>query len=151
MNFRQTSLFAAFALTAGVVGAGAAPSQPAKPLSEILRGLDKSYVTVSEVSFEAGYWEIEAEHNQMPVEIRVEPVTAAVLSERADSPHDPLPADVVPLAEVVKQLEQAGNGPIQDIDLEGAVWDVETLRNGLPRELTVDVRTGKVLSDRADD
>ena len=148
---RLLALILLVAVVSSVALASPTKNSTALPLSEILGKLDAKYVAVSEVSFDDGVWEIEAERDQQSVEVRIGPASGAFLSERPDGPHLAPPPDALPLTKVVRQLEETGYGLIREIDLKGAVWDVETSRNGSPRELTVDVRTGKVLADRADD
>ncbi len=65
----------------------------------------------------------------------------------ADKP----PADVKPLSEVLRKLEQAGHGRIPQIGFDDAHWKVDTRRDGKKREVPVDSRTGEGMKDRADD
>jgi uncharacterized membrane protein YkoI len=56
-----------------------------------------------------------------------------------------------PIAEIVGQLEQQGFGPFVEISFDDGYWEVEVYRNDAPYELTVDGRSGKILSEHRDD
>ncbi len=62
------------------------PPPNAKKLSEILKGLEmQGYTQIEEVSFEASHWEVEAVNRERSKrELRVDPVTGRVVSDRAD-------------------------------------------------------------------
>jgi uncharacterized membrane protein YkoI len=151
MNMFHTGLVLAAAMTS--IGLGAdVPPQAAKPLSEVLIALESGGLkSVTEISFDDGSWEVEGLRDGKPVELHVDPLTSKILSERADEMHPGFPSDGKSLPEICKQIEAAGYGPITDIDLEPAGWEIETMRNGAQRQLVVDLRTGKILSDQADD
>jgi hypothetical protein len=61
------------------------PPAHAKRLSEILQNLETlGYSRISEVSFERSRWEIEAYRDRSKRELRVDPVTGRVVSDRSD-------------------------------------------------------------------
>lgn len=61
------------------------PPADAKLLSGILKQIsDAGYVDIQEVGFERRYWEIEARMNDGTHEIRVDPLTGEVISDRLD-------------------------------------------------------------------
>lgn len=61
------------------------PPQDAKPLSEILAGLEKNgYSKLHDVSFERRYWEIDAISSEGKRELHVDPKTGEVTRDRAD-------------------------------------------------------------------
>ncbi len=122
-----------------------------RSLSEVLAGLDSAYTSITEVSLDDGVWEIEALQDGRPIELHLDPQSGRVISRRDDGPHDALPKGAMPLVSLLRKLESAGYDPIREIDLDGAHWEVEALRDGVSRELTIDARTGEVLSDRLDD
>lgn len=66
---------------------------------------------------------------------------------RADKP----PPDVKKLSEIVLMLEQAGFGPISEIEFDDGHWEVDTYRNGERRAGYVDPRTGEITKDKKDD
>ena len=62
-----------------------APPAGAKKLSEIVRGLVAAgYTDIEEVSFEGRNWEVEATRNGTRRELRVDPTTGSVVSDRVD-------------------------------------------------------------------
>ncbi len=65
--------------------AGERPPAGAKPLSAIVKSLeDQGYSPVTEASMDNGVWEIEAYKNGQARELRVNPATAKIISERAE-------------------------------------------------------------------
>ncbi len=61
------------------------PPADAKKLSEIIKDVEAAgYSSISEVSFERRHWEIEAVRERSKRELRVDPVSGKVVSDRAD-------------------------------------------------------------------
>lgn len=61
------------------------PPVKAKPLSEIIKMLEnKGYSPITEVEIEGGRWEIEAYKGSEKREIKVDAITAEILSDRKD-------------------------------------------------------------------
>ncbi|MGD9714087.1 MAG: PepSY domain-containing protein, partial [Thermomicrobiales bacterium] len=61
------------------------PPQKSKLLSEIIAALsDAGYTEISDASFEGRTWEVEARRDGLKRELRVNPETAEVISDRAD-------------------------------------------------------------------
>jgi len=61
------------------------------------------------------------------------------------------PSDLKSMIEVVEQLEGQGYGPFIEVDFDRGNWEVEVYKADTQYELTVDGRTGKVLSEYRDD
>jgi hypothetical protein len=73
------------AIAAQAVMARDLPPSDARPLSEIVGGLEsKGYNPVVEIDFDDGRWEVEAYRDRTRYELRVDPRTGEVLSERRD-------------------------------------------------------------------
>ena len=139
------------AAAALLVGADLPPRE-AKPLSEVLVAVEKAGLSpIVEASFDDGVWEVEGFRGKTPYEAHFDPKSLALLHEHADSPRERPAADSLSAVEVVKRLESAGYGPVLGIDYEGTDWEAEAMHGGRERELHVDLRTGEVLTDRADD
>lgn len=67
------------------VVAGDRPPADAKPLSEIVKSIeDQGYSPVTEVEMEKGIWEIEAYKDNQERDLRVDPITAEIISDRPD-------------------------------------------------------------------
>lgn len=61
------------------------PPADAKKLSEIIKGLEaEGYTDINEVSFERKKWEVEAIRDRTKRELRVDPITGKVVSDRVD-------------------------------------------------------------------
>ncbi|THF64988.1 PepSY domain-containing protein [Pseudothauera nasutitermitis] len=61
------------------------PPADARPLSEIVAALERQgYGPIVEVDFDDGRWEIEAYRQGRKFDLRVDPHSGALLSERAD-------------------------------------------------------------------
>jgi uncharacterized membrane protein YkoI len=60
-------------------------------------------------------------------------------------------ADDKPIVEIVQQLEQQGYGPFSELDFDEGNWEVEVYKDDAAYELTVDGRSGKILSEHRDD
>ena len=139
-------------IACGLAGADAPPPPGSVPLATILQTIERSgYQAVTEVSFDDGEWEVEAMKEASPVGLRIVPSTGEIRSVHPDEPHPAIPDRAKPLTDLLKSLEGAGYTGITKMELESGGWEVECLKEGLPRELLVDTVLGKVLSDRADD
>jgi hypothetical protein len=65
---------------------GERPPADAKPLSDVVKALeDQGYSTVTEVNIDNGVWEVEAYKDGQERELRVDPVTAKIISDRPDN------------------------------------------------------------------
>lgn len=63
------------------------PAVPAKalPLADVLKGLETAgYTTITKLELETTGWEVECHKSGQPRELVVDPLTAKVLSDRAD-------------------------------------------------------------------
>ncbi len=81
--YAGVAALAAFA--AQTVLARDVPPSDAKPLSEIVSGLEgKGYKPVVEIDFDDGRWEVEAYKDRTRYELRVDPRSGDILSERQD-------------------------------------------------------------------
>jgi len=66
--------------------AGERPPADAKPLSDVVKALeDQGYSPVTEVSIDNGVWEVEAYKDGQERELRVDPVTAKIISDQPDN------------------------------------------------------------------
>ena len=152
MRFLKWSAMGVAGLAATAFIAGAVPPESSKPLSEVLQKVEgQGYAALTEASFDDGVWEIEALHDGKPVEIHVNPQTVEIVSEHPEEAHDKLPQDAKSLTAIAKQLEQDGYQSIESIDFDRTGWEAEVVNNGQERELILDAKSGKVLSQRADD
>ncbi|MBA4019482.1 MAG: hypothetical protein C0483_20140 [Pirellula sp.] len=134
-----------------VMGAAAPGGSNAAKLSAILDEVAKQgYTDITDASLDGGVWEIDARQGDHPVELHVDPASGKVLRIEAEQTAKHLTPDGALLATIVRGLEAEGYSAIHDTDFEGTHWEIEAVRDGLRRELFVDVLTGKVLSDRSD-
>jgi hypothetical protein len=139
-------------LVAGLAAAGGIPPQSSKPLSEVLTAVEQKGVTaVGDVSFDDGVWEVEGYRGQQAVELHVHPQSLAILFEHPDEPHERPAANALSAAAIAKHLEQAGYGPILDLEWEYTLWTAEAVNQQGLRDLTISAQTGKVLTDRIED
>ena len=151
MSMLQTGVMLAAAMASVGLGANL-PVNGAKPLSEVLVTLDKGGLrSVTEVSFDDGVWEVEGIRDGRPVELHIDPLTCKIINERADEAHPVIPGEGKSLIEICKAVEDAGYSPVTEAEYEPTGWEIETLHNGAARQLVVDGRTGKILSDQPDD
>lgn len=140
------------AAMAGVaVGAELAPPG-GRPLSEVLKAAeDRGVAQITEATLDDGIWEIEGRRDQRPVELKLHPVTLAVIDEHPDLQSVDLPAEGLTAREIALAIEKAGYGLVVEVDREGQDWEVEAYRQSLRRKLHVSPVDGRILSDRADD
>lgn len=62
------------------------PPHDAKQLSEIVRALEEQgYIPIVEIEFEDGRWEIEAYKEGVKRELKVDPVSGMIMSDRKDN------------------------------------------------------------------
>lgn len=70
-----------------------------------------------------------------------------VAAVSADRP----PADASPMLKIVAAVEKAGYSPIVDCSFDDGRWEVEAYREDQSLELTIDAKSGKILSEHRDD
>jgi hypothetical protein len=128
------------------------PPTDAKPLAEIVAHMEKAgYSPIVEVSYDDGYWEVEAIKDGQPIEAMVDPKSGDIVSEHRDEAEKAPPADSLALSDVIAALAKADYADIDEVSFEGTSWEVEAWHNGVKRELRVDPLTAEVISDRSDD
>ncbi len=75
----------ALLLSATQIIAGEKPPVDAAPLSEIIKSLEvKGYSPISEVSVDDGVWEVEVYKDGQERELKVNPVSGQIISDRLD-------------------------------------------------------------------
>ncbi len=73
-------------LASSIADADERPSMVVKPLVEIITMLEaEGYSPITEISMENGIWEVEAYKDNVERELRVNPLTGQILSERNES------------------------------------------------------------------
>lgn len=78
-------LLASAAFFSMPLSAASRPPGDARPLSEIVAGLERQgYGPIVEVEFEDGRWEVEAYREGRRFDLRVDPYSGAVISERLE-------------------------------------------------------------------
>jgi len=78
-------------------------------------------------------------------DLHVIPETGAILDPKSDRP-------VLTVAEIRAQLESKGYTDIDDLDLDGAVWEAEAIdASGIEVDLVINGFDGSVLYSEADD
>ena len=61
------------------------------------------------------------------------------------------PEGAKPMSELAKMIEEQGYSPITEISFDRGQLEVEAYKGTKKRELKVDPKSGKILSDRRDD
>ncbi|HET7634919.1 MAG TPA: PepSY domain-containing protein [Burkholderiales bacterium] len=80
-----TAILPVVALSSALAFAGDKPPANSKPVSAIASSLEQQgYAPISEISFDDGRWEVEAYKNDQKRELRVDPQTGKILSDRPD-------------------------------------------------------------------
>jgi uncharacterized membrane protein YkoI len=127
------------------------PAQP-KPLLEIVLSLEKQGISpIVEISFDDGVWEVEAYHEDIAMELTVDPSTGEIIAEHRDDADAKPPSGSLPLSQIITTLEKAGYTRVKEISFERRSWEVEASRENQRRELRIDAKDGHVISDRVDD
>jgi hypothetical protein len=148
-------VFSAF-ITIGLfqLSAGERPPENAKPLSEIVKTIeDQGYLPVTDISMDDRKWEVEAYKNGKARDLRVDPITARINSDRSDNDDrtgERPPENAMPLSEILKIVEDQGYFPITDASMDYGIWKIDAYKNGEARELRVDPITAQIDSDRSD-
>ncbi|MCX2781849.1 PepSY domain-containing protein [Microbulbifer thermotolerans] len=77
--------FVSFVLTIPQAFAGERPPAGAKPLVEIIQKLEaEGYSPITEISMDNGVWEVEAYKGNEARELKVNPLTGQIVSDRKD-------------------------------------------------------------------
>jgi hypothetical protein len=86
MMHRLGAYTATIALLLGATSAAAEKPPPnSKPLSEIAAAVEKAgYTPIEEASFDDGRWEVEAYQADTKFELRVDPMSGEITSQRVD-------------------------------------------------------------------
>jgi len=153
MTLAKPLMLAAVALApAAALSADAKPDAAVQPIVKIVRMLEKEgYGPIVDVSMDDGVWEVEAYKDDASLELAIDPETGKILSEHRDDADARPPKDSLKLSELLRKLEKAGHGNVEDVSFERRYWEVETHQDGAQHELHVDPKTAKVISDRLDD
>jgi uncharacterized membrane protein YkoI len=123
-----------------------------RPLSKIVLRLEKSgYLPIVELEFDDGVLEIEAFKGDQSVELRVDPRTGEIRSERETERHRRPPDDALPLSEVLRKLDKAGYSKVREVGFDRKDWKIEVIKDQREWNLRVDPLTGKVISKHKDD
>lgn len=74
------------ALGISQVFAAERPPEDSKPLVEIIQMLEaQGYAPITEISMDDGFWEVEAYKNNEERELKVNPSTGEIISDRKDN------------------------------------------------------------------
>jgi uncharacterized membrane protein YkoI len=139
-------------LVALPAASGEQPPEGSKTLQEIISGAERSgYGPITEVSFDDGVWEVEAYKGDTAFEVTLDATSGEVVSEHRDDGDTRPPAGSMSLSKIVDALTDAGYQNLNDLSFERKSWEVEATRGNQKRELRVDAKNGKVISDRVDD
>jgi uncharacterized membrane protein YkoI len=123
-----------------------------KSLLEIISIVERDeYRPIVEVSLDDGVWEVEAYKGDGAFELTLDPKSGKVISTHRDDGGAKPPADAMKLSEVIRALEKSGYANIDEVSFERKNWEVEATRDNQKRELRVNAKDGKVISDRVDD
>lgn len=152
---RIMSSLAAVAIVAGVplsVVLADRPSADSMPVVEIVEQLEREgYGPFVEVSFDDGYWEVEAYKSDGAYELAVDASTGRILSEHRDDAERRPPSDAQLLSRLLRSLDKAGYTNIEEVEFERRYWEIEARREDGKHEILVDPTTGEVVNDRHDD
>lgn len=117
----------------------------AMKLSSALKLLESGgYAPVVEVEFEKDHWKVKAYSKGQLMQLKMDLMTGAVIS---DAP----PKIDKPLSEIAEALEEHGYGPILDIEPGGTgsdgapAWDIEAYQGKSEVKVSVDA-TGKIVA-----
>ncbi len=128
------------------------PPVGGKSLGDVIGIIEgKGYGPITEVSFDDGVWEVETYKSDVAYEVTLDPASGDVISAHRDDGDAKPPTDSMPLAKIVAALEKAGYQQLSELSFERKIWEIEAMRDNQKRELRVDPRDGRVLSDRVDD
>jgi uncharacterized membrane protein YkoI len=122
-----------------------------KSLVDIVVGLEKQgFAPIVEISFDDGAWEVEAYHEDVPMELTIDARSGEIIAEHRDDADAKPPAGSMDLSEIIHALHKRGYD-VDEVSFERRSWEVEASREGQRRELRVDPKDATVISDRIDD
>ncbi len=139
---KQFTAFSLLAASTAVIAAGQLDS--ADVVIEALAGA--GHADVRKVELDDNLWEAEVRGaDGRYYDLHVIPETGAILDPKSDRP-------VLTAAEIRAQLESKGYTDIDDLDLDGAVWEAEAIdASGIEVDLVINGFDGSVLYSEADD
>lgn len=116
----------------------------ALPMSKILQDLkDKGYITINEVEFKHGTYEVKAIGSQgNKIKLRVNPKTGQINDNKNNN------ANLMTMLTAVQKLEAAGYNNIYKIELEGSKYEIKAMsKEGKKVKLKLNTYTGEIKKD----
>ncbi len=155
MNLLATGLFAWTLLLTACIGAAAlAGDRPAgefKPLEEIAESLEKSGYVIVEAEMDDGRWEVDVQKGDESYELHIDPLTGKTISKHRDDNRPASIGQAIRLTKLLKDVSALGYRPIVSAEFKRGQWEVEAYKDRAKRELKIEAKNGKIVSDRADD
>ncbi|ARU04139.1 hypothetical protein CCO03_05135 [Comamonas serinivorans] len=122
----------------------------AAQVTERLRSL--GYAVIHDVAFDDGFWEAEVRQSRRgeKIELVLHPVSLAVLSQTSAAGN--ANANVLPAAQILQLLQQAGYTQVRDLEFDDGRWEAEAYNAaGQPVDLSINAATGAVEREKLDD
>ena len=120
-----------------------------KPINEIIEVIENAgYTEIKEIEYDDGVWKVTVFLEGKKRKLTLHPETGEVIKDKASTYTgymERVPKDAMPLAKLVKSLNENGYKAITEISLDGGVWEIEVYVDNKKKELMVNVKTGKVL------
>ncbi len=155
MNMLAAGLLAWTLLLTACIGAAALagdrPASESKPLEEIAESLEKSGYLIVEAEMDDGRWEVEVQQGNDSYELHIDPLTGKTISKHRDDNRPASIGQAIRLTKLLKNVSEQGYRPIVSAEFKRGRWEVEAYKDRTKRELKIEAKNGKILSDRADD
>ena len=134
----MAALLGSIVFTSTLAIAAPADTLSATQIRNLLR--KQGYTALTDFELEHGVWNVDALNAQgQHVEVLVDASSGRILSD-GGTPH------ALSAAQIQQQLQRAGYRRVHDLELDDGVWKADAYTSaGMPVELTLDARTGKLL------
>ncbi|UJS16780.1 MAG: PepSY domain-containing protein [Candidatus Jettenia sp.] len=131
--------------TIAIAGADELPPSDSKPLSAILKSVEKQELgIITSADFDDSLWEIKVCKSSDCLKLYIDPKSGEEKHRKTDNSDDELPpANTKPLSAIVQSLEDRNQGVIKDVEFDDGLWEVELREDGRKIKLYIDPRTGE--------
>lgn len=128
-----------------VAEAGEIPPQGSRPLSQILRSVERQNLgVVTEAEFDDGLWEVKVCDSRGCQRLYIDPRSGRVTRRRRTNLDEMPPPDARPLSAIIQSVEVRRLGVITEVEFDDGLWRVEIRRDGRKIRLGIDPRTAEI-------
>lgn len=145
---RITSFLSGFSLLfamTSIARAGELPPSGSKPLSAILKSVERQNLgVIASTEFDDGWWEVKVCKAPACHKLYIDPKSGEEKRRREVGFDNELPpTNAKPLPAIVQSIEDSKAGIITEVEFDDRFWEVEVRKDGRKIKRDIDPRTGE--------